>query len=329
MTITALTGPLVVCRENALDSLANPPVGVPANQNPDMGPSLFSHGMGLLDPRAAYTYFNGDANGLVSLNSAGVAVNATPVVGWLNARFQVADYAPGSASTTVLAPSATLASPIVLTASSLVNNTYSVTTNSSCVNPQTGATVTGLWLIDALPAVTYSSNQIKSVAMWDVTAPPIGRVVSLYSSGNLSTTNFTISGYDAYGNPITQVMVGPSAGVTYSTKTFKWVSGITASATGTTACSVGVGDTYGLPFYASAVGYLDLWWNNANIATSASALSSFVAGSSSITAGASDVRGTINPQVASDGAKKMQLWQSISTANIGSIAGLFGTTPNG
>jgi hypothetical protein len=330
MSMTAITGPLIVCRENPLDSITGAPVSVSANQNPDIGPSLFSHGMGLLDPRPVYTYITGEANGLVSFNASGVAVNASPVVGWLNARFQVADYAPGSASTTILAPVAyqTASATITLTASSVVNNTYSVTTNSSCTNAFTGVTASGLWLIDALPAFTYSSTQIKSVGLWDVTAPPIGRAVSLYSGGNLSSYTFYVSGYDAYGFPITSSVTGPNAGVTTTLKTFKWVSSVTASTTfATTACSVGVADVYGLPFYASAVGYLDMWWNNTNIATSATALSSFIAGVATTASTSGDVRGTINPQVVSDGSKKMQLWQSISTANITSTTGLFGVTP--
>jgi hypothetical protein len=327
MTVTAITGPLVVCRENPLESLSNPPVGIPGSQNPDVGPSLFSHGIGLLDPRPAYTFYNGAARGVVGFTSAGVAVNAVAPVGWLNARFQVADYAPGSASTTILAPAAAVAATtITLTASSVVNNTYSVTTNSSCVNPLTGATVTGLWLIDALPAVTYSSSQAKSIGIWDVTSPPIGRAVSLYAATDVSATTFTVSGYDAYGVPITATVAGPNAGTTTTLKAFKWVASVTASAATAGVVSVGVSDVYGLPFYAAAVGYLDLWWNNTNIATSATVLSSFVAGVTATTAGASDPRGTITMKVVSDGSKKMQLWQSISTANIGTSTGLFGVT---
>ena len=330
MSITAFTGPLVVTRENPLDSVAGAPVSIPAYQNPDSGPSLFLHGTALLEPRPYYTYFMGEAQGIVSINSAGTAVNALPVVGWLNARFQVADYAPGSASTTVLAPSAAVASTtITLTASSLVNNTYSVTTNSSCVNLVTGAVTTGLWLIDSAPGITYSNAQVKSVGLWDVTVPPIGRAVSLYSSANVSATTFYVSGFDPYGSAITASVAGPNAGTTTTLKTFKWVSGVTASATTTSAVSVGVSDTYGLPFYSTAVGYLDLWWNNTNIATSATVLTSFVAGSTATTLGASDVRGTITMNVASDGVKKMQLWQSVSTANVTSTAGLFGQQPPG
>ena len=126
MTITDFSGPVVVFQDGGV--LPNDP----ANQNPDQGPSLFLQATGLLDPRAPYTFYPGMGEGPIGFSSAGVALAAAPAVGWLNARFQVADWAPGTASTTSLdASSALTTTSFTLTATSAGN----ITTGSSCVNP--------------------------------------------------------------------------------------------------------------------------------------------------------------------------------------------------
>ena len=282
---------------------------------------------GLLDPRPAYTFYPGAAEGPIGFSSAGVALAAAPALGWLNARFQVADYAPGTASTTSLdASSAITTTSFTLTATSAGN----ITTGSSCVNPQTGATVTGLWLIDSAPTyVTFGES--GALAIWDPAYPAIGRAVSVSNTAtsSLATYSFTINGYDAYGNPISQTITGLTTSSTiYTSKTYKWVSSVTATPATTSTVSIGVADIYGLPMYAGAVAYTDLYWNN-TARTSFTATATFSAGTTLTTAGAGDVRGTINltGNTASNGTVRMQLWQSVNPNNISTVTGLFGVTP--
>jgi hypothetical protein len=320
MSITSLTGPVVVFQDGGILSLSS------ANQNPDQGPSLFLQATGLLDPRSPYTYYPGMAEGPVSITSAGAAVAAAPALGWINASFQVADFAPGTASTVSLVAAATVSSTsLTLIATSAGN----ITTASTCVNPATGATVTGLWLIDSKPAsISYGTS--GAIGIWDPANPAIGRAVSITSSASVSAITFTVNGYDAYGYPITQALAGGGSATTvYTTKTFKWISSVTASATTSTTVSVGVSDIYGLPLYCGAVAYIVAYWNNSDCANSATVLGTFVAGSALTTAGAGDVRGTFNPSsiAVSNGTIKMQLWQSVAPANLPTVAGLFGVTP--
>lgn len=322
MTITDFSGPIVTFKDGGILTSTS------AAQNPDEGPSLFFAATGLLDPRQAYTFFPGMANGPIGFSSAGVAISPAPALGWINATFQVADYIPGTVSTTSIANAAsiTASTTITLTATSATN----ITTNSSCVNPQTGATVTGLWLIDNVPN-WIGFGQSKAIGIWDPANPAIGRAVSITSTASLAALSFTVKGYDAYGNPLTQtIAAGGTAGTAvYTGKTFKWVSSVTASATTTTPVSIGVSDIYGFPMYVSALGYLDLVWNNIFAATNTTVSGTFVAGSTLSTAGATDVRGTINITniAASDGTKAMQLWISVNPNNLATATGLFGVTP--
>jgi hypothetical protein len=319
MTITDFSGPIVVFQDGGVLSNSS------ANQNPDQGPSLFLQATGLLDPRAPYTFYPGMGEGPLGFTYSGAVISAASALGWINATFQVADYAPGTASTVSLVAAATVSSTsLTLIATSAVN----ITTNSTVTNAATGAAVTGLWLIDSAPSfVSYGTS--GAIGIWDPANPPIGRAVSITSSASVSAINFTIAGYDAYGYPITQTLAGGGSATTvYTTKTFKYVASVKASATTTTTVSVGVADTYGLPFYSSAVAYVDAYWDNVSTATMSSNFA-FVAGSTAITAGAGDVRGTISlvGNTASNGTIKLQMWQAVAPANLPTAIGLFGVVP--
>ena len=328
MSATAFSGPVVTYKEDALVGLSTPPVGIPGNQNPDAGsPSMFLHGMALLDPRPQYTYFVGDSQNPLGFTSAGVAINTAPVLGWLNARFQVADYAPGTASTTSLATGCTLASStaVALTTS----NGSGVTTASTCTNASTGATVTGLWLIDNVPSyVSYGSG---TFGCWDPANPAMARCLSItaQTGTTLSSTTFTIAGYDTYGYPITQAVSGPASGATvYTSKAFKWVTSVTGSGTvAISTFSLGVSDIYGLPLAASSVGYIEAYFDNKMSAVTTSAVT-FTAASAYTATTSSDVRGTINLSgvTTSNGARKLQMWISVSPSSL-TTSGLFGAFP--
>ena len=109
MTITSFSGPLVIFKDGGV--LSNSP----ANQNPDEGPSLFTQATGLLDPRAAYTFYPGMAEGPVGFTSAGVAIAAAPAVGWLNSDFVAADYAPSAVSVVNIAAAQNTAAATAMT----------------------------------------------------------------------------------------------------------------------------------------------------------------------------------------------------------------------
>ena len=326
MSTSAFTGPIIVSRDNPYSGTTNP-VGQAVGTNPDEGPSMFHMAMALLDPRPVYTYEQGQAQYPQGFNASGVAISGGPTLGWLSATFQVADYTPGTAATFSLASIGT-----AITASTTVTLTATaqngVTPGSTCTNAATGATVTGLWQIDNIPSgYTFGTG---TYGVWDPANPPIGRCISIATatSNTMSATTFTITGYDAYGYPITQVMQGPGGGATtFSSKAFKWVSGITVGTTAATnTFSIGVSDTYGFPLYSQAIGYIRAFWANSNVKTSAA--TTFTAGSAAILTTSSDVRGTIGLAglTASNGVRKLQMWQSVAPSNL-TVGSLFGTSP--
>ena len=331
MTITALTGPVVTFQDGGLLNSSS------AYQNADQAPSLFLQGTGLLDPRTNYTYFPDDPNGIIGIGAGGAAIYAAPLLGWLNATFLTADYAPGTASTTSIAAAQTFTSSTTLTLATVsagnitVNSGPGTTASNSSGFPNAAGTTatTGNLLIDNIPAWVYPA-QSRSIALWDPANPPVGRAVTIYTN-TASGASFTVSGYDAYGYPITQVIAGSSSTGSVTTgKTFKWVTSVVSSITSSTASvSVGVSDTYGFPMFAGGFSYIDLWFNNTAAFTTAS--TSFTAGSTATATNSTDVRGTYNIAGAlggaANGAKTLQIWQSISVANISSAAGLFGVTP--
>jgi hypothetical protein len=291
---------------------------------------MFIMAMAMLDPRWQYIQETGQAQNPLGFNSSGVAILTAPTVGWLNAQFQVADYAPGTAATFSLAPiasAATASTSITLTATAQ----NGVTPNSTATNALTGLVVSGLWQIDSTPAAyTFGTG---TFGVWDPANPPIGRCVSIAAANgtNLTANTFTVSGYDAYGYPITQVLAGPNSAATVTTgKAFKWVSGVTIAATASAGStfSIGVSDIYGLAMYASAIGYIDAYWANSFV--TGSTATTFTAGSAAILTTSSDVRGTIGLAglTVSNGVRRLQMWQSVAPSNL-TVGSLFGTLPPG
>jgi len=328
MSATAYSGPIIVCREDPLTSLgSSAPVGIPGNQNPDAGPSMFHMAIAMLDPREQYTYEQGQGQNPLGFDYAGNAINTTPTVGWLSAIFQVADYAPGTAATFSLAPIASAATAsLSITLTATAQN--GVTPGTTMTNAVTGQTVTNLWRIDSNPApYTFGTG---TYGVWDPANPPIGRCISIAAASgtNLSANTFTISGYDAYGYPISQSLAGPNANTVTTGKAFKWVSGITIAATASAGStfSIGVSDTYGFPLFASAFGYIRAFWNNSNVETSAA--TTFTAGNALTNSTASDVRGTVGLAglTISNGARKLQMWQSLPPTSL-TLSAMFGTNP--
>lgn len=326
MTATVFEGPLVVTTATPYQNMTSPPVGQPANLNPDAGPSMFNMAMALLDPRWQYTQEIGQGQNPLGFSSTGAAIQTSPTVGWLSATFQVADYAPGTASTASLAPVGTAITASTTVALTTVSGS-GITVNATCTNATNGSLVTGLWQIDNTPAAyTFGTG---TYGVWDPANPPIGRCLTITTptAVTMSANTFTISGYDAYGYPITQVLAGPAGASTVTTgKAFKWVSGVTIGATASSTFSIGVADVYGLPFFASALGYIRAFWNNTNVETAAG--TTFTAGTTATTAGATDVRGTIaiSGVTISNGTRKLQMWMSLPPTAL-TVGSMFGVTP--
>lgn len=156
----------------------------------------------------------------------------------------------------------------------------------------------------------------------------VPRAVSLTSAGNISAVNFTITGFDAYGQAMTQTLAGPNANTVTTLKAFASVINIAVSAAVATNTSAGTSDRLGLPVAVLDAGYVVQIGYNGALAKDAGTFTAAVVTNPS-TAALGDVRGTYTPSAATDGTKRLVFTVALSTANVGPKAnriGAFGVT---
>ena len=221
MSISAFSGPLIAYGQNTIGS--NPST---TDYNPDLGPSLFWGGVGRIDPRPNFNYIPGQSSGAFT---AGFGTSDTMTINY-------APYALGSAAiAAAAAPTANTAMTLVSTNSTSTG----VSVGASCTNYNTGATVTGLLMVDGFASFT------------GVIANSILTVSSL--TGTISI-GMTISGTGVNtGTTIVNQLTGPAGGAgTYTVQGDDTASSttMTAQATGTIAL--------GQPFSSPSTIYL---WN--------------------------------------------------------------------
>lgn len=228
MTITALDGPVVGGIPSA------PYTGMPANTNPEAGPSLFNHFVGLLDPRGVYTYIPGQNFG-------------KKTYGHLSGFLQAVDQVPTAKTANNIAAAQTATAGTALTLAAA--NTTGVTVSTSITNASTGATVTGLLALDtAMAGVSFGSA--GTMQIWDP-AKAIARNVVITSNGNDSSGTYTVAGYDLYNFPMTEAITGGNSAAASGKKAFKYIASVTPSGTvNSTGVTVGTGDVFGLPVRA-------------------------------------------------------------------------------
>jgi len=218
MSITANSGPYIAFGQNT--------IGTITDYNPDLGPSLFWGGVGRIDPRPNFNYIPGQASGAFT---AGFGTSDCQTISY-------APYALGSAAiAAAAAPTANTAMTLVSTNSTSTG----VSVNASCTNYNTGATVTGLLMVDGFASFT------------GVIASSVLTVSSL--TGAISI-GMTLSGTGVNtGTTIVNQLTGAPGGVgTYTVQGDDTASSttMTAQATGTTALAQ--------PFGAPSTIYL---WN--------------------------------------------------------------------
>lgn len=312
MGLSAQSGPLVIHGPSGSAGTANQKT-LPLT--PDAGPSLSFASVGLFDPRYPYK------GGAGTENSALMAIGFGPTGG-----FTAMDQAP---STAVVNNIAVAANAVSGTAMALVSSTGAGITvmTSALFIPQTGNTVpTGKLAIDALPGLVKFGT-CGSIAVADPTKSA-ARAVSITASSGGVGGPFLVSGYDLYGYPQTEkitVASSPSGPTTTNgKKAFKFLSAVTPQVSDAHNYSVGTADVFGMPLRCDTFPYTVVGFAGAIIASS----TGFVkADTNTATNTTGDVRGTYAVQSVSDGVKTLQMFQTISPANISTIAGMFGVTP--
>lgn len=302
MTISAFSGPFVSFPETNTSSLVQ--------SNPEGGPSMFNHGIALLDPRAPFTYQPGQNFG-------------KQVSGWLSLNCQTIDQVPQTATINniVISSGATASVAMTLVAA----NTTGITVSSQVVNALTGQLVTGLLALDSA-MTTFGFGSANTIQIWDPTKA-ISRNIRISANGNDTSVVFTIRGYDLYGFPLTEAITGANgtsgtASIASGVKAFKYIASVTPSAnSGSTGVTVGTGDVIGLPLRADRFSELTAWLGNTAVVAS----TGFTAGvTTAATSTSGDVRGTYALQTGSNGILRLAIKQAPQVQNTTSSTGLLG-----
>ena len=131
------------------------------------------------------------------------------------------------------------------------------------------------------------------------------RCVTVTAAG-ANTATYTITGYDVYGQRMTQLIAAPSTTTVATTKAFKTVISVTnANATASTnGVTVGFNDKLGLPVAVSDIGYItSVKWAAALAADAGTAVAADA--TTPATASTTDVRGCYTPSSASNGTRRL------------------------
>lgn len=302
MTVLANAGPQVIFGQASAQ-----------DYNADWGPSLFTNGGGILDPRVPYTYAPG---------------GVSPFYGFLGfTHIPVIQQIPSALAANNIAASQT---PVAGTALTLVSSTGAgITVGVSITRADTGVAVTGLLAIDgAASGTAFGAGPAGAggpVTIWNP-ATLIARAVRVHSAGDDSSATFMVKGYDIYNYPITETITGGNAADANGKKAFKYIASITPAGTlSGSAVTAGTTDIIGLPIRADFVNETELSVNGAWITASTGFTAAVTTSPATATTG--DVRGTYALQTASTGGtNRLGFYQSPQVANISSITGLFGVT---
>lgn len=188
-------------------------------------------------------------------------------------------------------------------------------------NPGSG----GSFTLTAGTGVT-SRTRANGVVEYVLDTP---RCVTITAAG-ANTATYTVSGYDQYGQPMTQLLAAPSTSTVATTKAFKTVISVTnANATaGTNGLTVGFNDKLGLPVVVSDIGYVtSVKWAGV-LAQDAGTLVA-ADSTSPATASTTDVRGCYTPSSASNGSRRLVMTIALPAIAAGPNAtrvGAFGVT---
>ena len=158
------------------------------------------------------------------------------------------------------------------------------------------------------------------------------RAVSItIGSGTITNRNVTITGYDYYGQSMSEVI---ATGTTQSTtvnglKAFYQVSGATVSGSVGGTVAIGTTDVLGAPVRFNDKGYVDrVGWAGVLAEDAATVV---VADSTTATTTTGDVRGTVTPSSAANGTRRLVVAVLLTAIQVGpnaTRAGALGVNQN-
>jgi hypothetical protein len=161
----------------------------------------------------------------------------------------------------------------------------------------------------AAGAITLTAGtSVKSVVTNNGTVLQLDvpRAVSVTTgAGSPTTRNFTVSGYDYYGQAMSEVIAssGSASTAVNGKKAFYQISGITVSGGTVVAITIGTTDILGIPVRVTDAGYIARAGYNNTLAQDAGTFVAAATATATTTTG--DVRGTYVPSAATDGIKRL------------------------
>jgi len=202
--------------------------------------------------------------------------------------------------------------PLVLQAAGLASSQNPASGASFTLTAGTGVTT----VVDETGTTRYVLDVPRSVTI---------------AAAAANTATYTVTGYDAYGQRMTQTLAAPSTSTVTTTKAFKSVISVTnANATlATNGLTVGYSNVFGIPVRVTDAAYItNVKWD----ATLAANAGTFVAAvqTDPATASTGDVRGTYAVAgSAPDGARRLIMVIALPALACGPNAtrvGAFGVT---
>jgi hypothetical protein len=300
----AWSGPLVT-----FGNRQNPAAA--GSNNPDQGPGAMLGGNGLIDPRVNY---NVTRKGWIGIGVGDYRVlSAVPATLGLGTVAAAAHVVNGVA--------------MVLGAASAGITVVGVGGFVPPGNP--GVTIpAGALVLDGLPTLinygladsngNYNNNAYNNSSL-------LSRAVSITGVGAGAGGNLLVSGWDAYGYPLTQlVTVAAGVNTVATLKAFKFIGSVVPQFTDAQNYSVNTTDVFGIPMRAAIFSETIIHWNETLITANTGFVGAVATSPSTNLLG--DVRGTYAVQSASDNAKRLTIRVSPGQVNLATSVGVFGVT---
>jgi len=166
----------------------------------------------------------------------------------------------------------------------------------------------------------HSNRMTGGLGRWMNPRELLARNITVWAGTTSATAAYTITGYDVWGNLMTEKLTVPSlanrgaAGSTiFGAKAFKYLVSAAVQTTASGSTAIGLGDVFGMPFRADDFSQVDIFWNGSNVPYNKSNtfISAYTTAPSTNTTG--DVRGTI--QVSTNGTGTAAPVQTTAVTN--------------
>jgi hypothetical protein len=128
----------------------------------------------------------------------------------------------------------------------------------------------------------------------------ISRGIRITGAGGSTGGDFLVSGYDIYGQAMSELVTVAAASTGYTLKTFKYIASVVPQVTDAATYTVGTADLFGFGYRSTVWEYTDVYWNGARQTSATGWVAADT--TSPATTTTNDVRGTIQTGAAGPGS---------------------------